>query len=450
MKNSDARTMDLTQGDITSQIFYFSLPILVGYIFQTLYNNVDSLVVGNFVGKEALAAVNTCTPVYNLLVGFFIGMSTGTSVVLSRSLTSNDCETLKKALHTTVGLALMMGAALGACGVALIDAIVKLLNCQPDIAQMTAEYLRIYIAGILFTAFYNVGAAVLRSVGDSRSPFYALVAGCAANIVLDLVFVAVFRWGVSGAAIATVLSQALSVVLVFRRMMKLDVKYRFSFREMKVHRELVPEIMANGFPAGVQSALISVSNLVLNRYINGFSSDLMAGIGVAQKVDRFISMPTMALGLAITTFVSQNVGANKAERIRQGLRASNVMCAVFVALAGGLLFPVSEQVMRLFNRDPGVVRYGSLMMRWLIPFYILQGEQSVYSGVLRGFGRSRAVMLLSLAGMVGIRQLYLYVFSRVFWNEYVIYIAYPVGWFFSFLGVFVYFEILKNKKKIPV
>ena len=444
------RTVDLTRGGIAGRVILFSLPILAGYVFQTLYNNVDSLVVGNFVGKEALAAINACTPIYNLLVGFFLGMSTGASVIFSRSLGSGDYARLRESIHTTVLFAVALGLLMGAAGVALVPLILRLLNCPPDTVTLTGDYLRIYIAGILFTAFYNVGAAVLRAVGDSRSPFYALVAGSIVNIILDILFVGPFGWGVAGAAAATVLGQAVSVVMVLWETRRMDPRYRLELRRLRINWALLREIVRLGLPAGVQSGLIAVSNIFVNRYINGFGSSLMAGVGVAQKIDRFIMMPCQALGLASTTFVSQNLGAEKEERIRKGLLVCLGLGFGSVIVMGGTISFGARWLVGLFNRDAQVVAYGSSMIRLLAPFYLLTVVAHVTSGCLRGYGYSGQVMILSLLGMVLVRQIYLAVFLRLYPLPVIIFAGYPVGWFFDALNqvLFALFLIRRGTLKL--
>lgn len=443
--SSKGRAVDLTQGNIARQMVVFTLPILAGYIFQTLYNNVDSLVVGNYVGKGALAAVNACTPIYNLLVGFFIGTSTGASVIFSRSLGAGDHDKLRRAIHSTLLFTIVLGVILGAAGVALVPVILRVLNVREDIYLMAGEYLRVYIAGILATAFYNVGAAVLRSVGDSRSPFYALVVSSLLNIVLDILFVRAFHWGVAGVAIATVLAQVVSVGMEIFRMGKMDPRCRPDFRHMAMDWPLLGEILNMGLPAGIQASLIAISNIFVNRYINSFSSELMAGVGVAQKVDRFINMPCQALGLAATTFVSQNIGANKPDRIKRGIGVSMGIGLAAILVTGGLIAYAAPSIMELFNRDELVVRYGTEMIRTLAPLYILCLVTQVMSGVLRGFGYSRQVTVLSLLGMVVIRQIYLALCMPRFNSPYVIYIGYPVGWFFDALNM-VTFSILLYRR----
>ncbi len=423
-----SRVVDLTEGNIGKQVLIFSLPILTGYILQTVYNNADSLVAGNYIGKEALAAVNVCTPVYNLLVGFFIGMSTGASVIFSRCFGARSWQKLKDSVHVTVAFALVLGIVMAVFGVLMVDQTLQILNCREDIYGMAGEYLRVYIAGILFTAFYNVGAAVLRAVGDSRSPFYALLACSILNVFLDVFNVVVLHLGVTGIALATVGAQALSVVLVFRQMMRMDERYRFSFRELHFDSGIIAEIVELGIPAGMQSCLISVSNLFVNRYINGFSSEMMAGVGVAQKLDRFILMPVQAIGLAATTFVSQNIGAKKPERLEKGIRTMILMGIISITVFGAVMYPNAERLVRLFNRDPEVVRCGADMMHCLIPCYAFTVFNQIFSGTLRRFGKARQVMFLSITGMIVVRQIYLAVFLRIFPEGWVVYMGYPVGW----------------------
>ena len=442
-----SRSVDLTQGHITKQLVRFTLPILAGYVFQTLYNNVDSLVVGNLIGKEALAAVNTCTPIYNLLVGFFMGMSTGAGVIFSRAYGQGDYPRLRDAIHTTVLFALLLGLALGAAGVAAVPLILRLLGCRPDIWDYTGEYLRVYIAGILFTAFYNVGAAVLRSVGDSRSPFYALVVCSVLNMVLDVVFTALLHWGVSGVALATVLAQAVSVALVLFRMRRMDARWRLDWRALRIRRTLLGEILRMGVPAGLQTSLIAVSNIFVNRYINGFSSELMAGVGVAQKVDRFAMMPCQALGMAATTFVSQNLGARRQERIRQCIVSAFLLGLGCVVVIGALIAWNAEWLMRLFNRDSAVVEYGAGMMRVCAPAYIFALAAQLACGVLRAYGYSHQVTMLSLLGMVVIRQIFLAVFLRLYPSPYVIYAAYPVGWLCDAVNLTLFALLVYRRRK---
>ena len=442
------RTMDLTEGSIYKQILIFAMPIFVGNLFQNLYNSVDSLVVGNFVGKEALAAVNTCAPISNLLVGFFTGMSAGASVLFARSFGAKNYDKLKRSIHTTILFALIIGVTLALFGIVFSRQLLHLIDCPEDVFADANRYLKIYIAGILFTSIYNVEAGVMRAVGDSRSPFYALVTASCINIVLDVLLVRFVGLGVIGVAIATIISQFVSVTMVYRNMCRMDERYRFHPDEMRIEKELLLEVVDLGLPAGIQSSLISLSNLFVHRYINSFGSTATAGVGIAQRLDRFVSMPCQALGLAITTFVSQNVGAKKKERIARGMRITFIMGLISIAVMGIPLLLNSKFFLGLFNKDAGVLEIGAAMIRVMVPFYILMNANQVLSGSLRGYGFSRQVMMLSLIGMIGIRQLFLYITMHIDWNIRYVFYGFPVGWFCQLLCVGGYYLYLKKTGKL--
>ena len=442
------RSLDLTEGNITRQLLLFSMPILAGNLFQTLYHNVDALVVGNFVGKEALAAVNTCTPIANLMTGFFTGMSTGASVVYSRFFGAGDYKRLRDSIHTTVLFALLLGFSMALSGILLVKQILFILNCPADSYEYTRVYLTIYIAGLMFTAFYNIAASTLRAVGDSQSPFYALILSSVLNIVLDLVLVIRFEMGVAGVAIATVISQIISVILVFRRMCLMDERYRFRFREMRIDPKLLHETIAFGLPAGIQTALISISNLLVNRYINGFGSEYMAGVGVCQKVDRFISMPCQSVGLAVTTFVSQNIGAGHKDRIRRGVASCFALSFTSIVLMGIPILLHADVLIKLFNRDALVVQTGVDMIHVMMPFYFVMAVNQILSGMMRGFGYSFQVMIASLLGMVCVRQLFLFFAMRAEHTITHIYYAYPIGWAAAAIGVFFYYLYCRHTGRL--
>ncbi len=445
---TNRRTMDLTEGNIFRQILIFSAPIFIGNLFQNLYNSVDSLVVGNFVGKGALAAVNTCAPISNLLVGFFTGMSAGASVLFARSFGAKDYDKLKRSIHTTILFALIIGVTMALSGAVFSKQLLGVVGCPEDIFADADRYLKIYIAGILFTSIYNVEAGVMRAVGDSRSPFYALVTASCINIILDIVLVRFAGLGVIGVAVATVISQTVSVCMVYRNMRRMDERYRFNVGDMHIEKDLLLEVIDLGLPAGIQSSLISLSNLFVHRYINSFGSTATAGVGIAQRLDRFVSMPCQALGLAITTFVSQNVGAGRRDRIAKGMVTAFVMGLISIAVMGIPLMINSNFFLGLFNKDPDVLAIGSRMIHTLVPFYVLMDLNQVFSGSLRGFGFSRQVMMLSLIGMIGIRQIYLFISMRISWDIQNVFYGFPVGWFFQSVCVIGYYLFLKKTGKI--
>ena len=435
--------MDLTEGNLSRQVISFSFPILVGYLFQNLYNSVDSMVVGNFVSKYALGAVNACSPISMLLTSFFVGVSSGASVLFSQCFGAQKYEKLKRAIHTTVLLSTAVGVGMTVLGILFCRQLLMIVDCPADIFDDASQYLRIYIGGLFFTSVYNVEAGVLRAVGDSRSPFYALLTASVVNVALDVLLVCAADMGVAGVAIATVISQMISAWVTLQRMRRMDGRYAFRFRELAVAPELVEEVIRLGLPAGVQMSVISLSNLFVSRYINSFSSAATAGVGVASRLDRFVSMPSQALGLAVTTFVSQNLGARKPKRAARSVWNCCLMACASAVIIGVPLLLWPERFVGLFNQDPEVIAYGVHMLRALIPFYLVMAVNQVMSGAIRGYGYSTAVMVCSLLGMVGLRQLYLAISMHIAWRIKFVYYGYPVGWGAQLLLLAAYFCYVK-------
>ena len=442
-------SVDLSQGNIVKGLILFAIPIFVGNLFQNLYNSVDSMVVGNFVGKNALAAVNVCSPITMLLNGFFVGMSTGSSVLFSQCFGARNYEKLKKAIHTTMIVALIIGIGLSLIGLVFHTQLLNIVSCPEDIFEEASGYLCIYIFGLFFTSVYNVEAGMLRSVGDSRNPFYALLIASCINIVLDLVFVGVLGMGVKGVAIATIISQFVSVCFTLNKMMKMDERYAFEFKSLKIDTSLIPEIMRLGLPAGVQMSIVSISNMFVSSYMNSFGSTVTAGVGVANRLDRFVSMPSQAIGLASTTFVSQNVGAGNKERTTQGIKWCFILGFASLLIMCVPMYINSEFFIKLFNSDPEVVSYGVLMMHTMIPLYWLMTIGQVVTGAVRGYGYSLQNMFLGLIGMVGVRQVFLYVTMHfISWKLQFVFYSYPVGWGANALVLAMYYFYLKFAGKL--
>ncbi len=446
------RTRDLTEGSIVKQLLVFSMPILAGHIFQNLYNSVDSIVVGRAVGTTALAAVSASADFSNLLIGFFTGFSAGSGVLIARCFGARMYKKLHDAIHTAVMFSLIIGVVIAGAGILLSPLLLRAVNCPADVYAEAMAYLRIYLVGVLFTAIYNVGAGVLRAVGDSRTPFIFLVVTSLCNIVLDILLVAVIPLGVSGAAIATVLSQLISVVLVFRRMLRTEDVYKLSLKDIRLHGELLREILELGLPAGIQISLVSFSNVFIQRYVNSFGSAAMAGMGAGKKIDRFVGMATQSLGLATATFVGQNTGAQKLERAYRGVRVAMVICLVYVVLIGGGVILLAPSLVRIFTSDDAAVSYGVNMMRIILPFYIFHAGKEIYGNAIRGFGKSMLVMVNGIMSLIVLRQLFLAVAMHLFWDVRIIYFSYPFGWTCSaaFLAIYYYVKIYgKNRSDVP-
>ncbi len=437
---------DLTEGNIVKLIIAFALPVFIGQIFQNLYNSVDAIVVGQFVGTTALAAVSSCSDISMLLTGFFTGLSTGAGVLFSRYFGAKDYRNLHDTIHTALAFALLLGVFMAIAGILLTPLLLRVVDCPADVYIEAERYLRIYLVGILFTAIYNVGAGVLRAVGDSRSPFYYLLISSVANIVLDLAAVVWLNMGVIGVAVATICAQGLSVFLVFRRVICTADVYKVTLKDLRLQKELLLQVLDLGIPAAIQASLISISNLFVQRYINGFGSAAMAGIGAAKKIDKFAGLISQSVGLTATTFISQNCGAGKLNRAFRGIRACLIICGVCVAALGIPIYLFAGFFVRIFTTDESAVSYGIAMIHTMMPLYYCQALNQVFSNTVRGFGKSRAVMVLSLLGMIGCRQLWLAISMGINSSVTNIFIGYPVGWFFSAFFVFLYYWFAVRKK----
>ncbi|MBU5626493.1 MATE family efflux transporter [Oscillibacter sp. MSJ-2] len=442
MKPHDS--VDFTQGNITPELIWFAIPIMLSELFQNLYNSVDSLVVGNFVGQVAIGAVSVCGTLSYLLIGFFTGVSVGTSVIISRAFGKQDKAGLNECVQVAFSFSVVLGVILSCIGIVFTPALLRLAAVPEEAWSMAAVYLRIYLAGIMFTIIYNVGAGILRAIGDSRSPFYILLIACTLNIGLDLLFTALLMWGVAGVALATVCAQAVSVVLVYRKIGSVSENFSLSFRKLRGAKGIIAEIMGVSFPAGLQNSLISLSNLFVWRYVNKLNTAAMAGVGIAQRLDRFIAIPSRAIALALTTLVSQNDGAAQFERINEGLKKSVALAMSVTLVFGAALYMFSDRIAGWFNSEPGVTAVATAMMRTIIPFYCLMAIREVGLGMMRGYGDTKVPMVLSLIGMVVVRQVYLAISMEIDYNIAHIYYCYPITWGVTVLMMGIHF--IRNYK----
>lgn len=440
VRNVKKGSTDLTQGNSVRLILNYALPILLGQVFQNLYNSVDSIVAGNFAGTTALAAVTSCSDISNLLVGFFTGLSTGAGVLFARFYGAKNWEKLHDSIHTTLTFSVILGAAMALAGILLTPFLLTVVDCPADVWGEAELYLRIYLVGILFTSIYNVASGVLRAVGNSRDPFLYLVAASCTNIALDLLLVGGLRMGVAGAAIATIISQLLSVFLVFWNMLRTEDVYRLVLRDLRrMDRSLLLEVLDLGLPAAVQTCLVSVSNLFVQRYVNQFGSLAMAGIGAAKKVDKYVGLISNSIGLSATTFVSQNLGAQRRDRAFRGVRICLVMSGVAVAALGIPTYCFAPAVLRIFTPSQEAIAFGTAMVRVMMPLYYFQALMQIFSNAVRGFGKSRVVMVLSLLGLVVGRQIFLFFSMRLHYSVNNIYYAYPVGWGLAAVLCIIYY-----------
>ena len=434
------RDVDMTEGNILNHIISFAAPLLVGNLFQQLYNMVDTWVVGRYVSNEAYAAVGTVGPIVNMLIGFFMGLSSGAGVVISQYYGARREDKVRDTVHTAVTMTLILGALFTLLGLTITPLMLKLMKTPENVLPQSTAYLTIYFSGIIGLLLYNIGAGILRAVGDSQRPFYYLVVCAVMNTVLDLVFVLVFQMGVQGVALATVLSQCTSAVLVMMALLRSDNCIRLELRKLKLHWDMLKKIISVGIPAALQMAVTSFSNVFVQSYINHFGDNCMSGWTTYAKVDQLIFLPMQSIALSATTFVGQNLGKNQVVRAKQGVRtcATLAICSTLILMVPVMIF--AEPIVAFFNSKSEVVQYGSLLLRWMTPFYVLCCFNQVYSGALRGAGNSRMPMIIMLASFVVFRQVYLFVMARVC-NEIIpIAMSYPAGWLLCSILTLTYYH----------
>ena len=436
--------VDMTKGNITRHLVNFALPLLLGNLFQQLYNMVDTWVVGNYVSNEAFSAVGTVGPVINTLIGFFLGLSSGAGVVISQYYGAGREEKVRQAVHTALMLTLALGVVFTAAGIAMTPLMLQLMKTPAEVAPEQATYLRIYFAGVIGLLLYNMGSGILRAVGDSRRPFYFLVVSAVLNTVLDLLFVIKFHMGVEGVADATIIAQAVSAVLTLWVLMGAEGGIRLELRALRFTWSVLRQIVAVGIPAALQMAITAFSNVFVQSYINYFGPDCMSGWTAYNKVDQLMILPVQSISMANTTFVGQNLGVGDTPRAKKGVRTSLWLS---VAVTAVLLIPVllfAPDLTAFFNSKAEVVSYGALLLRLLSPFYFFFCINQIFAGALRGAGNSQMPMWIMLGSFVVFRQIYLYIMANFISNEIIpIALSYPAGWFVCSVATLLYYHHCK-------
>lgn len=447
----------MTEGSIPKHLISFAIPLLIGNLFQMMYNMVDTWVVGRFVSDAAFSAVGTLGSVTNLMIGCFMGLTSGAGVVVSRFFGAKKYDRVKSAVNTSVIMTAILCVLFTVLGLALIPVFLMILDMPTDVRAEAVIYLGIWFSGISGLMIYNMGSAIMRAVGDSRRPFIYLVVAAVANTLLDLLFVIVFKWGVAGVAIATVIAQALSATLTVISLHKEDSCVKITFHGIKAERELVREIVKVGFPAALQMAITSFSNIFVQSYINYFGKECMGGWTAYTKIDQIVLLPMQSLALASTTFVGQNIGQNQVNRAEQGANIALYMSFGATAL---LILPImifAGFFVRIFNTNPEIIEYGTLFLRWLTPFYLFWCVNQVYAGALRGVGNSVAPMIIMLSCFVLFRQTYLFIVSKFISNTILpIAMGFPAGWALSAAITLIYYKAVgltprgERQKKLKV
>ena len=436
--------VDMTQGSITKHLINFALPLMVGNLFQQLYNMVDTWVVGNYVSNEAFSAVGTVTPVINTLIGFFLGLASGAGVVISQYYGAGWEDKVKQAVHTSMLLTLLLGVVFTAAGILMIPLMLQLMNTPAEVAPEQRTYLTIYFAGVIGLLVYNMGSGILRAVGDSRHPFYFLLVSAVLNTGLDLLFVLRFGMGVEGVAYATIIAQGVSAILTVWVLLRATGCIKLELRALRMTWSVLRQIVAVGIPAALQMAITAFSNVFVQSYINYFGTDCMSGWTAYTKVDQLVILPVQSISMAGTTFVGQNLGIGDTARAKKGVRTALYLSFAVTAV---LLVPVlllAPDLTAIFNSKSEVVAYGALLLRLLSPFYFFFCINQVYSAALRGAGNSQMPMWIMLGSFVAFRQVYLYVVANYVSNEVIpIALSYPAGWFVCSVATLIYYRHCK-------
>lgn len=446
MKTQKPQENPMVEGVIWKQMLSFFFPILLGTFFQQMYNTADALIVGRILGEAALAAVGGSAGIITMtVVGFFMGLTSGASIIAAQMLGAKDRESVNDSIHTIYAFSLFSGVLLTAVGIVLTRKMLIWLNTPESIMEASAEYLWVYFAGLVFVLIYNTGASILRSLGDAKHPFWYLIVCCFINIVLDYVLIVYGHMGIAGAALATVIAQAISAVLVTVRLCRYEEVCDFRLRKIRIHWEMMKRELVLGFPGGIQSAMYCISGIITTAALNGFGETAVASWTAYSKFDAIFWMISGAMGVTITTFVGQNFGAGRADRIHKGVRLMNwayVFVAVFMSV---LIVTLREPLFRVFVASDEAVEIGCRMLILITPFYILNIFIENYSGALRGVGDTIAPMMISIFGVCIFRIIYLGIFMPMFHSLDVLCIMYPVSWALTNAMYMIYYPVRMRK-----
>ena len=423
--------MSLTEGVVWKKLIRFAIPIFLGNLFQQMYNAVDSLVVGNFCGNEALAAVSSSMSMQQLFIGFFQGTFIGASVLISRSFGAKDKEKMDESIHTTVVFALVLGVILTIIGVSFTPTILRWMDTPENVLSNSVIYFRIYCMGLLGMVLYNTTNGIFNALGDSKHPLYYLMISSATNVVLDLIFVGVFDMGVAGAALATTIGQFLSAVLGLIHLMSGRFIVQIQISKLRVNPAILRQIITLGLPSGVQNSVNSMANLVVQANINAFGALAMGGCGSYSKLQGFVFVPVLSMALALTTYVGQNMGANKPERVIKGVRQGIMISVIMAEALGIFLFVFAPQLIGMFSKDPAVIAFGVQQARVETLFFFLLAVTHGCAGALRGAGKTLIPMAVILSVWCAFRVVYIESLVRIIPNIKVVFSAYPVTWIIS-------------------
>ena len=428
----------MTEGSIFQKILFFSIPLILGNLLQQLYNTADSIMVGNFVGSNALAAVGASSSMIYLLIAFSQGAAVGAGVIVAQYLGARDKKSVSDAVHTSLVIAGILGIVLTIAGIVLSRQLLEWMKTPDEVMEPAVTYFRLYSAGMFFGIVYNMAAGILNAAGNSKRSLLYLAVASFTNIVLDILFIAILDMGVAGAAIATDISQAVSCILSMAFLMRVKDSYQVSLKKLKIHRRIAGSMIRVGLPTGIQNMVISLSNVLVQTSVNGFGAAAMAGYTAYLKVDGFNILPVMSFSMAVTTFAGQNYGAGNYDRVKKGMYVTLAMGFVYTVLTGALLLTFDDQIMGMFSRDAEVITCGKLAMKYFCPFYFILSILHGLSGALRGVGKSIPPMVVLLLSLCVFRIFWIWLVLPHFSTIEGVYLLYPVSWALGAVMIIIY------------
>lgn len=428
----------MTEGNIWKLLIIFSIPLILGNLLQQMYNTADSIIVGNFVGSNGLAAVGSGTALINLIIAFSQGAAVGAGVIVSQNLGARDKQKTKLAVHTAMCIAIILGVILSAIGVIFSRDLLVWMKTPKSVLKDSVLYLQIYCGGLIFNVIYNMATGILNAAGNSKRPLIYLAIASVTNIILDLVFIKELKWGVKGAAIATDISQALSCVLAVGYLLRVNSDYKLIVKELKIHGNTAKQIIRVGLPTAIQNMVISFSNVLVQSSVNSYGATAMAGYAAYLKIDGFNILPVLSISMAVTTFTGQNVGAKKPDRIKKGMWNALIMGVLYTVIIGIVILLTSHTVLGLFTKDNEVITYGQLAMKYFCPFYFLLSILNILAGTVRGAGKGVPPMLILLFSMCIFRILWIKIALPFYSTIDGVFILYPISWFVGMVLMIIY------------
>jgi putative MATE family efflux protein len=428
LAKNNKNTLLMTQGNVWKLLVTFSIPLIIGNLLQQMYNTADSIIVGNFVGSNGLAAVGSGTALINLIIAFAQGASVGAGVVVSQYIGADKKDKIKISVHTSICISIILGLILSLLGIFASPSLLIMMKTPKVVLKSSILYLQIYCGGLIFNVIYNMATGILNAAGNSKKPLVYLAIASFTNIILDLLFIKIFNLGVMGAAIATDISQAISCILAIGYLLRVKSDYKLYIKDLKINKETAVKIIKIGLPTAIQNMVISFSNVLVQSSVNAYGATAMAGYAAYLKIDGFNILPVLSISMAVTTFTGQNVGANRLDRVKKGMYSSLIMVLVYTVFIGAVLLIFSHQVLGLFTHSAQVIMYGQLAMKYFCPYYFLLGILNVFAGTVRGAGKGIPPMIILLFSMCIFRILWIKIALPFYSSIDGVFILYPISW----------------------